>query len=40
MKKIEYKAPELEIIKLCNKIALLGGSNDESYPDPNDPKDP
>ena len=29
MKKIEYKAPELEIIKLNNKAVLLAGSGEE-----------
>lgn len=29
MKKIEYKAPELELIILKNQMALLAGSIDE-----------
>ena len=29
MKKIEYKAPEMEIVKLKNQIALLSASGGE-----------
>ena len=30
MKKNEYKAPEMEIIELKNKIAMLAGSGEEA----------
>ena len=30
MKKNEYKAPEMEIIELKNKIAMLAGSGGEA----------
>lgn len=32
MKKIEYKAPEMEIIELKNKVAILAGSDPGEAP--------
>ena len=30
MKKIEYKAPEMEVIKMMSKVNLLAGSGEEA----------
>ena len=30
MKKIEYQAPEMEVIELKNQVALLAGSGEEA----------
>ena len=32
MRKIEYFAPEMEVIELKNKVALLAGSGGENTP--------
>ena len=37
MKKIEYKAPEMEVIKLISNNALLSMSSGAA-PDPNEPE--
>lgn len=34
MKKIEYKTPEMEIVKLNSKCALLAGSQGGENPEP------
>ena len=44
MKKIEYMAPEMEIVKIANNIALLAGSDPanedgEVNPTPGNPTD-
>ena len=44
MKKIEYMAPEMEIVKIANNIALLAGStgineDGEVTPKPSNPSD-
>ena len=39
MKKIEYMAPEMEVLKIQAKTSLLVMS-EGGAPDPNDPQDP
>lgn len=34
MKKIEYKAPEMEVIKMKAKMAILAGSETATFDDP------
>ena len=40
MKKIEYQAPEMEVIKLNNQSALLSASMDEGSADITNPDAP
>ena len=34
MKKINYQAPEMEIVELKNQLALLAGSTEAEFGDP------
>lgn len=43
MKKIEYIAPEMEVVKIASNVALLAGSvkeDGEITPNPSNPSDP
>lgn len=37
MKKIEYQAPQMEVIKILSNVALLAGSIDEGGDIPKNP---